>query len=102
MQIDVSRAMTVPELISRVTVLCFLTTPVVAAGAMWLAGLPGAVGAVAGSAIALLHFRWLARAAAYALCGERGRMLGLAGLGLRYAGTFVALALTLATGWAHP
>lgn len=94
--------MTATELISRVTLFCLVAMPAVAAGAGWLGGLRGAVGAVAGAVIALLHFRWLARAAAYALHGERGRMLSLAGLGLRYAGTFVALALTLATGWAHP
>jgi len=94
--------MAVTELISRVTVLCLLATPVVAAGAGWLAGVPGAVGAVAGSAIALLHFRWFARGAARALCGGPGRGLSLAGLGLRFAGTFATLALTLATGWAHP
>ena len=53
-------------------------------------------------AIALLHFRWLARGAAGALRGEGGFALGLTGLGLRSAGAFGALALTLAGGWVHP
>src|SRR5436853_375562 len=46
--------------------------------------------------------RWLARGAAGALRGEGGFALGLTGLGLRSAGAFGALALTLAGGWAHP
>jgi ATP synthase I subunit len=95
--------MTVPDLTSRVTRRCLLALPVVTVGAAWFAGLPGAVGVGAGAGIALVHFRWLAWGAA------RGGLLGVgrgafsaAGLGLRYAATFAALALTLASGWAHP
>ncbi len=91
--------MTVADLVSRVTLHCLVAIAALAAGAGWLAGLPGAAGAAAGGAIALLHFRWLARGA---LRGEGGFTLGLTGLGLRSAGAFGALALTLAGGWAHP
>src|SRR5229473_2189703 len=91
--------MTVADLVSRVTLHCLVAIAALAAGAGWLAGLPGAA---AGGAIALLHFRWLARGAVGALRGEGGFTLGLTGLGLRSAGAFGALALTLAGGWAHP
>ena len=94
--------MTVADLVSRVTRHCLVATVALAAGAGWFAGLPGASGAAAGGAIALLHFRWLARGAAGALRGEGGFRLGLTGLGLRSAGAFGALALTVAGGWAHP
>jgi ATP synthase I chain len=94
--------MTVADLVSRVTLHCLVLVAALAVGAGWLAGLPGAAGAAAGGGIALLHFRWLARGAADALRGERGLTLGLTGLGLRCAGAFGALALTLAGGWAHP
>ena len=94
--------MTVADLVSRITLHCLVLIAALAAGAGWLAGLPGAAGAAAGGAIALLHFRWLARGAAGALRGEGGFALGLTGLGLRSAGAFGALALTLAGGWAHP
>jgi ATP synthase I chain len=94
--------MTVADLVSRVTLHCLVALAALVAGAGWLAGLPGAAGAAAGGAIALLHFRWLARGAVGALRGEGGFTLGLTGLGLRSAGAFGALALTLAGGWAHP
>ena len=85
--------MTVADLVSRVTRHCLVATVALAAGAGWFAGLPGASGAAAGGAIALLHFRWLARGAAGALRGEGGFALGLTGLGLRSAGAFGALAV---------
>jgi ATP synthase I chain len=94
--------MTVADLVSRVTLHCLVLTAALAAGAGWLAGLPGAAGAAAGGTIALLHFRWLARGALGALRDEGGFTLGLTGLGLRSAGAFGALALTLGGGWAHP
>jgi hypothetical protein len=94
--------MTVADLVSRVTLHCLAAIAALAAGAGWLAGLPGAAGAAAGGAIALLHFRLVARGAAGVLRGEGGFTLGLTGLGLRSAGAFGALALTLAGGWAHP
>ena len=94
--------MTVADLVSRVTLHCLAAIAALAAAAGWLAGLPGAAGVAAGGAIALLHFRLVARGAAGVLRGEGGFTLGLTGLGLRSAGAFGALALALAGGWAHP
>ena len=94
--------MIVAELVSRVTLLTLLAILTVTVAAGVVAGITGAAGAAAGGAIALLNFRWLARGAASALRGGRGRSLGLVAVGLRYLATFGALALVLSTGWAHP
>jgi ATP synthase I subunit len=96
--------MTVADLTSRVTRRCLFALPGLVAGAGWLAGPAGAVGVGAGAGIALVHFRWLVRGAAGAVRpGARGAgAFSAAGLGVRYVVTFVALALTLASGWAHP
>ena len=64
--------MTVADLVSRVTLHCLAAIAALAAGAGWLAGLPGAAGVAAGGAIALLHFRLVARGAAGVLRGEGG------------------------------
>ena len=90
------------ELISRVTLLSLPATLAVAAVAGWVGGIPGAGGAAAGGAIALVNFRWLARGAAIALGQPRVRSFALVRVGLRHAVTFSALALALSTGWAHP
>lgn len=77
--------MTPTELTRRVTTLaCALTAPAMALAA-WLAGAPAAVGVLAGAALALVNFRWLAgRAAALAASPAAGGRW-LAGSVLRLA-----------------
>ena len=99
---EASKRMMKTELIARVTLLALPAVLLVAAVAGWLGGLTAATGVAAGGAVALANFHWLAREAGRALDAGRGRWFVLAGIGLRYPGSFAALALALATGWAHP
>ena len=97
--------MTVSELAGRVTVqagVVFLAAALVAASL----GHPGiALGIVAGGALGVLNFRWLARSAAQvtsALGGGPVRGWWLLAAGVRFLVMFAALSAVLATGWAHP
>jgi hypothetical protein len=93
--------MTPDRLIDRVTAQAALGAGLVALAAGWMAGAPGVVGAAGAGALAVVNFRWLARGATRAT-GSGGPRLMALGLGLRCLGAFGALALLLASGWAHP
>jgi hypothetical protein len=72
-----------------------------AALATWLAGVAGGLGVLAGGAIAILDFGWLARrvTAASASGATAGFLLAA---GLRLAAVAAAAAAVFATGVAHP
>lgn len=96
--------MTPNELAARVvTGSVVLTLPVVA-GALALGGLAAALGVVAGGALALGNFRWLAATALGVLgAGEgEGRRAWLPWTVLRFAVLVTAAAALLLSGWAHP
>jgi hypothetical protein len=68
----------------------------------WLGGASAAAGLLAGGAIALLDFRWIARSLAAPGAGARltaGHLVASAG---RLLAAFGALGLVLASGWVHP
>ncbi len=95
----------VGELTTRVT----LETTVLVALLALLAGAvagPGAAGGVlAGGALTILNFRWLARGALRVTsspAGERPGAAWLLAVGLRFATLFAALAVVLGSGLVHP
>lgn len=76
-----------------------------ALGGFVVAGSRGAVGVLAGGAIALGNFWLLTRGSHRALGLFRGRRVHPAwmlGLGLRYVALFSLLGLLLWSGWVHP
>jgi hypothetical protein len=95
--------MTPSDLTRRVTRdVCALGMALALAGA-WLGGTAGALGVVAGAALALGNFRWLAaRARATAGTAATTRALWSIGAGLRFVAFGGACAALLAAGWAHP
>jgi hypothetical protein len=90
------------DMTARVTLVAVPAVLAAAGVAGGIGGLTAATGVAAGGAVALVNFHWLARGARRALGAGRGGWFALAGVGLRYPGAFVALALVVATGWAHP
>lgn len=69
------------------------------------AGFHVAAGVAGGGAVALLNFRWLARAAVRAARPAAGTPPGPVGLGLgvvRHLASFLALAALIGSGWVHP
>jgi hypothetical protein len=94
--------MTPRELTTRVTLdTCVAVVPLAMLGA-WLGGTPAAVGAVAGGALAIVNFRWLAARAAAPAAGGAPVVAWLVGSGLRFTACLGACALLLLTGWAQP
>jgi hypothetical protein len=88
-------------LLARVTVeTCALVLALAAAAAV-LGGWPAAVGVLAGGALAVANFRWLAARAATATGGAPGAAW-LATTGLRFAACTAACAALFLTGAAHP
>jgi hypothetical protein len=87
--------------VSRAMLLALV--PVAACGAL-LAAWPGVVGALAGAAISLGSFRWIARGVARASRpGAQGALaLSTLAVGLRHVVAFVALAVVMGSGAAHP
>jgi ATP synthase I subunit len=68
----------------------------------WLGGAPGAAGVLAGGALALGSFRWLA-ARVQALSADGAMSSGwIAVTGLRLAAVAALAALAFAGGWVHP
>lgn len=97
--------MTGSELTGRVTTRGALAVAGATLFAAWIGGVPALVGVLAGGAIGLLHFRWLARSAASkgaALRAGRLRTGWMLAVGFRFLAAFGALATVLLTGWADP
>jgi hypothetical protein len=95
--------MTPSELTARVTRDTCALGAALAAPAAWLGGMDGALGAVAGAALGIGNFRWLA-ARAHAASGHAGAAPALwsVGAGLRLAAIAAVAGLVLTSGHAHP
>ncbi len=95
--------MTPGELTARVTLDTSAAVSALAAFGAILGGAPVAVGTLAGGALAVVNFRWLAaRAAAATAARSTGSLAWLIGAGLRFTACMAACAWLLSTGWAHP
>ena len=90
--------MTASELTARVTWTTVLAVLPLALGGAWLAAAPGALGVLAGSALALGSFRLLAARAVAVAPGT----LWIVTAGLRFTGVIAVAALLFVSGWAHP
>lgn len=93
-----------PDLVTRVSRTTLAVAVLAAAGGALLAGLPGALGVLAGALISIASFRWLARAAAQPAAlfgGGHPRSIWVLGLGLRYLVLFGIIVVLLRTGL-HP
>ena len=100
--------MTPSELRRRVTLDTWAAAAALAAPAAWIGGAPAGLGVLAGGALAIVNFRWLAARAAAATAapsaaaGSGAASAWLVGSGLRFGASLAACTLLLATGWAHP
>lgn len=95
--------MTPGRLTARVTADACALVLALAAPAAWLGGAAGGLGVLAGGALALVNFRWLAaRAVAVAPRAGGAARLWSIGAGLRLAVFAAACAVLLGLGWAHP
>jgi len=95
--------MTPRSLCARVTWETSALVASLAAAAAWLGGAPASVGVVAGGALAVVNFRWLAvRAVAAAAAGAAPGAAWVAAAGLRFLATTAACAALFLTGAAHP
>lgn len=90
--------MTASELTARVTVSTALAVLPLALAGAWLGSAPGALGVVAGGALALFSFRALAARAAAATASTAWLLTA----GLRFAAVTAVAAVLFAHGWAHP
>lgn len=93
------------NLVGRVTGGVALALVPLAAGAFYLADLPGFLGVLSGGGVALGTFGWVStggRRALGLLSGRRAHPLWLLGLGLRHLCLFGALAVLLWSGRVHP
>ncbi len=95
--------MTPSNVTARVTAATCALVAALAAPAGWLGGSTAALGVLAGGALAVVNFRWLA-ARAVAVASSAGVAGGawLVGAGLRLAAFAAACAVLLALEWAHP
>ena len=93
------------DLVGRVSrAVLVLLVPLTVVGGV-LAGLPGALGVLAGGLISLASFTWIARgvhSSAKLFAGGRAHPLWALGLALRYVLLFGAVALLLGYGIVHP
>lgn len=95
--------MIVDKLLTRVTVeTCALVVALAAAAAI-LGGMPAGVGVLAGGALAVVNFRWLAAlATATTAAGRAPGAAWLAMAGLRFAVCTAVCAALFLSGAAHP
>src|SRR3989442_5180497 len=95
--------MTPSNMTARVTAATFALVAALAAPAGWPGGPAAALGVLAGGALAIVNFRWLA-ARAVAVASSAGVAGGawLVGARLRLAAFAAACAVLLALEWAHP
>src|SRR5258705_6407315 len=68
----------------------------------WLGGAPGAAGVLAGGALALGSFRWLAARVVALSAGAAMPTAWVAVTGLRLAAVAALAAMAFAGGWVHP
>ena len=86
----------------RVTLDAGLLVVTVALVALWVGGVPGLLGVLAGGALALGDFWWLAARLDAASTGQGGAAAWGAMAGLRLGGVAIAVAALFVTGWFHP
>ncbi len=95
--------MTPSDLLARVTAETCAIVASLAAAAAWLGGASAALGVVAGGALAVVNFRWLAaRAVVAAAAGAAPGAAWVVTAGLRFIVTTAACAALFLTGVAHP
>ena len=94
--------MTTSDLTTSVTRQTVAAVVVAMVAGGWLGGVPGAAGVLAGGALALGSFRWLA-ARVRAVSADATVSSGwIAVTGLRLAAVAALAALAFAGGWVHP
>ena len=94
--------MTSSDLTTSVTRRTVAAVVVLMVAGGWLGGVPGAAGVLAGGALALGSFRWLA-ARVRAVTADAAMSSGwVAVTGLRLAAVAALAALAFAAGWVHP
>lgn len=95
--------MTPGELKARVTVATCAGAVVMAVPLAWLAGAPAALGILAGGALAVVNFRWLAARAEVAVAapGLAGALWHV-GAVLRFGMVAAVAGVLFVSGWAHP
>ena len=94
--------MTSSNLTTRVTRRTAAAVAVLALGGGWLGGAPGAAGVLAGGALALGSFRWLAARVVAVSAGSSMSSTWIAVTGLRLAAVAALAGLAFAGGWVHP
>lgn len=95
--------MIVDKWLGRVTVETCALVLALAAAAVILGGMPAAVGVLAGGALAVVNFRWLAAlAAATTAAGRAPGAAWLAMAGLRFTVCAAVCAALFLSGAAHP
>jgi hypothetical protein len=92
---------TMNDMRMRVTIDAGLLVAGVALIALFVGGAPALLGVLAGGALALFDFWWLAARLDGLGAGASGAAWG-AMAGLRLAGVAVAVAALFVTGWFHP
>jgi hypothetical protein len=94
--------MTVSELTTGVTRRTTLAVLLAALAGGWLGGAPGALGVLAGGALALLSFRLLAARLRAVAAAETPGVPWPVLAGLRFAVVAGVAAMLFVSGWAHP
>ena len=94
--------MTSSDLTTSVTRRTAAAVAVLTLAGGWLGGAPGAAGVLAGGALALGSFRWLAARIAAVSAGPAMPTAWVAVTGLRLAAVAALAAMAFAGGWAHP
>ena len=90
--------MTASELTARVTLTTAIAVLPLTLAGTWLGGVPGALGVLAGGALALGSFRALAARATAATVSTAWLLTAA----LRFAAVAAVAALLFVQGWAHP
>ena len=94
--------MTTSDLTTSVTRYTAAAVVVLALAGGWLGGAPGAAGVLAGGALALGSFRWLAARVAAVSAGAAMPSAWIVVTGLRLVAVAALAALAFAAGWVHP
>lgn len=94
--------MTASELVERVTVWIGLAALTLALPAAWLGGPAGALGVLAGAALAALNFRWLARRTLASLLPGASATRASAAATVRLLVAMAGPGVVIATGAVHP
>ena len=94
--------MTASELVERVTASIGLAALTLALPAAWLGGSAGALGVLAGAALAAINFRWLARRTVASLLPGGSATRASAAATVRLLMAMAGPAVVIATGAVHP